>query len=125
MSLLSNEAVSAVLSLAETGDLDALVDAEYAVLRELKTLLRDVGLIYDELSPEIWIPPGASFETLFEFSNIVVKRIDPESALVSKAVKAREKNRLLVQEAVASEKFPNLLARIEKHGGDLAYFLEE
>jgi hypothetical protein len=54
-----------------------------------------------------------------------VKLLDSESALVSKAVKAPEKNKLLIVDAIASEQFPNLLKRIEEHGGNLKYFLED
>ena len=70
----------------------------------------------------IWIPPGAKFEILFDLKNVVVKSIDPESALVSKAVKAPEKNKQLIREAIASGKFKTLIARIEKNGGKLEFF---
>ena len=48
--------------------------------------------------------------------------IDPESALVSKAVKGPEKNEQLVREAIASTKFPNLVQRILLNGGKLENF---
>jgi hypothetical protein len=125
MSLLANEEVSARIHLAETGDMDALLRADYLFLRELKPLLRENGFIYDESSEEIWIPEGAHFEELFDFENVRVVRIDAESALVSKAIKAPEKNRILVREAIASGEFPALVDRIEAQGGNLETFLEE
>jgi hypothetical protein len=56
MSLLSNDKVSPLLSLAQTGDLDALLRMEHVVKVELKRLLQKHGLIYDEDSSLIWIP---------------------------------------------------------------------
>ena len=42
--------------------------------------------------------------------------------LVSKAVKAPEKNRQLLRQAIASGEFPTLVDRILKHGGRLEDF---
>jgi len=125
MSLLANERVSGVVTLAETGDLDAHLRTEYVVEKELKIILRKHGLVYDETSNEIWIPKGAKYEPLFDLKNVVVSHIDAESALVSKAVKAPEKNRILIQDSLASAAFPDLADRIVREGGDLSYFLED
>ena len=122
MSLLANEKVSAILSLAQTGDMDALLQMEHVVKEELTYILKDHSLIYDEDSKLIWIPPGTSFEGLFDFTNVVVNVIDPESALVSKAVKAPAKNKQLIREAIVSEAFPGLVDRILKNGGKLENF---
>lgn len=122
MSLLSHERVSVILSLAQTGDLDALLRMEDVVKNEFKRLLREQGLVYDEDSYLIWIPPGAFFEELFDFEHLTVDAIDPESALVSKAVKDPRKNAVLIREAIASEKFPTLVQRILKNGGKLEDF---
>ena len=124
MSLLLNRTVSTEISLAETGDLDAFLVTEYAVIREMRALLAEVGFVYDDLSAEIWLPAGARFEPLFQFTNVVVTRLDPESALTSKAIKAPKKNRMLIQDALASHAFSGLAERIEKNGGNLSYFLE-
>ena len=124
MSLLANETVTSIVALAETGDLDAILRTEYVVEKELKAILKKHGLVYDETSNEIWIPNEAKFESLFDLKNVFVSRIDAESALVSKAVKAPNKNRTLIQDALSSGGFPKLAQRIEKEGGNLAYFLE-
>lgn len=123
VSLLVHEAVSAVLSLAQTGDLDALLDMEYTVKKEFKIILQKQGLVYDEDSYLIWIPPGARFDLLFDLDHVMIEAIDPESALVSKAVKAPEKNRQLIRQAIAAEKFPTLVDRILENGGRLEDFL--
>lgn len=124
MSLLSNEKVSAILELVGTRDLDANLVMDNQIKIKMIGILKSKNLVYDELSRDIWIPSGSKFEKLFKFSNVEVFRLDAESALVSKAVKAKEKNKSLIQEAIASEKFSKLIDRIEDAGGDLKYFLE-
>jgi hypothetical protein len=123
MSLLVDDKVSALLFLAQTADLDALLNMQNAVKEALKKLLAQEGLIYDEDSTLVWIPKDARFDEVFRFENITVQTIDPESALVSKAVKAPEKNKQLIREAIASEAFPRLVDRILENGGDLKNFL--
>lgn len=119
MSLLVDSKVAARLALAQTGDMDAKLDMDFFVKQELKKFLAEKGLVYDEDSDKIFIPKNSSELELFEFRNVVVKRLDPESVLVSKAVKAPDKNRPLIQDATASLVFPNMLSRIEEEGGDL------
>lgn len=123
ISLLINEKAAVELSLAQTGDLDALLSMDNIIKAELKKTLSKHGLIYDEDSYLIWIPPAARFEKLFDFDHIIIESIDAESALVSKAVKAPEKNKQLIREAIASEKFPTLVNRILENGGKLENFV--
>ncbi len=126
MSLLANKKVSAVLKLIGTLDLDAhLEKMDYSIKRKMIELLKRHNLTYDEDSEKIWLSPGSKFEELYKLSNLSVYILDPESALVSKAVKAKDKNRLLIGDAIASEKFPTLMDRIEANGGDLKFFLEK
>lgn len=124
MSLLANDKLIGRLSLADTAELDAHLRTEYVVERELREILKNHGFVYDETSNEIWIPTGTVFEPLFDFKNLVVTRIDSESALVSKAVKARKKNKILVRQALASKAFPHLADRIQQGGGEPSYFLD-
>ena len=123
MSLLANERVSMILWLAQTGDMDALLSMDGIVKEELKNVLKRQGFIYDEDSHLIWTPPGTKFEALFDLKNVLVEAIDAESALVSKAVKAPEKNKQLIREAIAADEFPTLVDRILRHGGKLENFL--
>lgn len=123
MCLLVDEKVAATLNLVQTGDLDAKLRMDYPVKKKLIELLAEHGLVYDEDSEKIFIPKGSTELSLFEFKNIIVKRLDPESALVSKAVKAPMKNRQLLRQAIHKNKFPNLVDRIEDNNGDLSQLL--
>jgi hypothetical protein len=119
MSLLVDKKVSAVFALTQTGDMDAKLEMDFFVKNELKKLLEKNGLIFDEDSEMIFIPKNSKKLELFEFKNIHVQRLDPESVLVSKAVRAPEKNRPLLIESIANSMFPNLVSRIQEEGGDL------
>lgn len=123
--LLANDVAARVLTLQRTNDLDAVIkENDWNIRRILdKEILRKHGLELDPQSDDIWIPPGAKYELLKDFKNVRVKLLDPESALVSKAVKAKGKNRVLIIDAIASGEFPGLVERIESNGGDLEYFI--
>jgi hypothetical protein len=95
---------------------------DHAIKQELQVILESRGLLYDEDSPLIWIPPGSTFNSIFDLMHVTVRAIDPESALVSKAIKAPAKNLQLIREAFASDKFPTLVPRILAHGGRLEDF---
>ena len=96
---------------------------EHIIKVELKKILKKQRLLYDEDSYLIWIPPGAFFEELFNLDNLVVKTIDAESTLVCKAIKAPEKNKQLIREAIASGAFLGLVDRILDNGGKIEDFL--
>lgn len=122
-SLMAQPELTYMLSLAQTGDLDALIGAQFEVRKNLKEILREYGFVYDDDSEHIFIPAGSSFTKFAEFSLVEVELIDPESALVSKAVKAPEKNIQLIRQAIASGEYPTLAGRIVANGGDLKNFI--
>ena len=57
-------AKASILSLAQTGDMDALLNMDDLVKIELKKLLKREGFVYDEDSDLIWVPERSRFETL-------------------------------------------------------------
>lgn len=121
-SLLIQPELTYGLSLAQTGDLDALLRADHFVKQKLKKILPVYGFIYDEDSPLIFIPDESQFLPFLNLSMLEIVVIDPESALVSKAVKAPEKNIQLIRQAIASDEFPKLVERIIRAGGNLKNF---
>lgn len=121
-SLLVQPEFTAELSLAQTGDLDALLEVENFVKENLKKILSENGFVYDEDSPYIFIPTKTKYLNFLLLSSLEVVVIDPESALVSKAVRAPEKNKFLIRQAIASECYPNLVERIIENGGKLTDF---
>ena len=125
MSLMVNESVSTILNLIQTADMDAKLRMDSFTKTKLISLLEENGLVYDEDSHLIWIPEKAKEIEVFKFKNIKVKLIDAESALVSKAIHAPQKNKHLIRQAIASGEFPTLVNRIDENHGKLDYFLEE
>ncbi len=121
-SLLIDEKVSIAIDLAATSDMDALVTAEYFVQQKFSELLKIEGLVLDTDSPYIFLPKNHHFEKIFDFEYICVSKIDAESALVSKAVKAAPKNKELIKDALASGLFSSLRQRIIDEGGDIHFF---
>jgi hypothetical protein len=113
ITLLANDMAAKILTLQRTNDLDAVIKNTHGFVMAIlnKEILPNYGLHLDPDSEYIWIPPGSKFE-LFH-----------ESALVSKAVKAKEKNKFLIIDAIGSGEFPNLVQRIQENGGDLEYFV--
>lgn len=124
MSLMLNESVATILSLIQTGDMDAKLQMDYFTKNKLMELLEANGLVYDEDSHIAWVPRNAEVIELFRFKNIEVKLFDAESVLVSKAVHAPQKNRQLIRQAIASGRFPGLVNRILENNGKLDFFLE-
>lgn len=122
--LLLDEEASKNLPLVATMDVDALLKGEWFVQKTLRDSLKAKGLEYDELSGEIWIPKGEEFITYYDSEYLKLSYLDPISTLTSKAIKAKEKNRPLLKEALAyyGDKLSN---RIKNHGGDLEYFTSE
>ncbi len=122
-SLLAQPELTYMLCLVQTGDLDAKLIAEYAVKKNLIQLLPEYGMIYDDDSHLIFIPKGSTYSAFIDLPLLNVDAIDPESALVSKAVKAPSKNVQLIRAAIASGQFPTLPERIIENGGDLKNFI--
>jgi hypothetical protein len=122
-SLLMDNVIPSKISLTRTNDLDALVKGRSLELVIFRKVLKSNGLVLDELSSDIWIPKGASFVPYYDSSAVKVSYLDPISALVSKAVKAKEKNRVLISDAlvVLGE---SLASKIRSNGGDIGYFTE-
>ena len=104
-----------------TRDLDALIIGDSIAASVLRAILSSNGLVYDELSKEIWLPENAQFLPYYRSENLVVSYLDPISVLISKAIQAKEKNRFLIRRAL---KFfgESLAQEISRYGGDTSYF---
>jgi len=125
MSLMLNESVATFLNLIQTADMDAQLRMDYFAKSKLLELLKAKGLVYDEDSHLVWIPQDAKTIDLFQFKNIEVKLIDAESALVSKAIHAPQKNNQLIRQAIASGQFPDLVDRMIENNANLEFFIED
>lgn len=123
MSLLANESVAVKFDLFATADVDAYIKGEHWTKKELELLLKKENLELDSDSNLIWVPDESKYLPLFTGKYITVEVIAPLYCLASKAVKAKEKNKGLIMEALL-EYGKELEKLVEKHGGDLEYFYE-
>ncbi len=121
ISLFMDEDARVRLPLAHTADIDALIQGENITREFLIKALKQKGLELDSLSSEIWIPPGAIFKPYYESDTLTISYLDPIATLTSKAVKAKEKNQILIHEALAVYG-ESLALQISKHGGELEFF---
>lgn len=121
MSLMMNRDIATKMTLAHTYDVDALLKGRTGEVQVFRKVVKSNGLAFDELSKEIWVPKDAKFLEYYDSPYVKVTYLDPISALTSKAIKAKEKNRILIRNALKI--FGDTLAsRITSNGGDVEYF---
>lgn len=100
MSLLLNEKVTAALHPVSTMDVDAFWEGDRTALELFRKCLKKHSLEYDNDSHLVWIPPESRYDPLFDAPLVQCEVIQPLYAIVSKAVKAPEKNRIIVRNAI-------------------------
>lgn len=119
--LLHPEAKLDQLDLAATRDLDAIVKGANQTFLELKKQLEKFHFIYDMDSEKIWLPKNYTTTHFYSSSKLIVNIVDPIFILVSKALKAKEKNKKLIQQALQIFG-KELKEKLSKEGVDLVYF---
>ncbi|HMO18387.1 MAG TPA: hypothetical protein PKA63_08590 [Oligoflexia bacterium] len=121
--LLFNSDISGLMTLVHTRDLDALIQGDWSLRTILKRAIKRIGLEYDDLSREVWVPPGSSFILLYENVVMKIEALEPFFVFLSKAVKAPEKNRQLVLQGIDFYG-KKLVDEINRHGGDSGFFID-
>jgi len=123
ISLLINNKLPATIHIAATADLDAIMNGDHWIKKRLESLVNNAGLYLEDDAHLIWIPPESTFTEYFRGRYVSCDVIDPLYCLLSKAIKAKEKNKLLIQQALI-EFGDELESLIKKHHGHLDYFYE-
>jgi hypothetical protein len=111
----------AQINIRRTDDIDAQITGDANVGWLFRQSVKEYGLEFDDLSNEIWLPDDATFIPLKESPLFRISAVDPISAFISKAVKAPEKNKILIREALAVYGVI-LEKRLIEHGVDLNFF---
>lgn len=120
--LLIRQAQFPTLPLLATTDFDAHLKGEPPLEDIFKNKLKDIGLTYDEKSEYIWLPEETEYEEVYNSDLIVVRSPLPIYLIVSKALKAKEKNRALVTAAI-NEFGESLISLLVKYKVNIDYFL--
>lgn len=113
----------APLQLNVTNDVDVYADYEYAIQAEFQRLLATRGKELDPSGHEVWMPRETRYSDLFVGSYVTLQVADVDAVLVSKALKAPEKNRALVIEYLAAGPTERFLKMATKYHLDLEQFL--
>ncbi len=111
------------LALTATQDLDAYADFEWAVQQELERLLAKEGKVLDPHGHEVWMPPETRYDPLYQGTHIEAFVADPDAVLISKALKAAEKNRALLTEYLAKGASERFFELAQKYEVDLEQFV--
>jgi hypothetical protein len=111
------------LTLTVTQDLDAYGDYEWAVQRELERLLAENGKVLDPHGHEVWMPRETRYDPLYQGTFVEALVADADAVLISKALKAAEKNRALVTEYLAKGASERFFTLAQKYGVDLEQFV--
>jgi hypothetical protein len=90
------------ITLANTSDVDAYTQMDYMVRQELNRLLAQIGKTYDDLSEHIWMPAETEYFSIYSGTYVEALVAKPEYVLISKALKSKEKNALLLKRYKAS-----------------------
>ena len=91
------------LQLFGTVDVDAYASFNNLAKSIFCEILAKNGLIYDELSAEIWMPEETEYEAIFKGQNFDGYIAKHEYVLVSKLLKAPMKNRNILVEYLAKQ----------------------
>jgi hypothetical protein len=111
------------LALAATNDVDVQADYSYPVQKEFERLLAQHARTLDPVSHEIWMPRETRYRELFSGRFVRVLLADADAVLLSKALKAPDKNRVLITEYLALGASDRFYRLAQKYGLDLEQFL--
>ena len=113
------------LHLAATVDVDVISTAHYAVHAHLGELLQEIGLELDPLSDEIWMPTETRYVALYQGTWVKAWLAEPTFVLISKALKAPYKNKVLIREYLAGAPTKEFFLLCKRYGIDLTRFIQD
>ena len=111
------------LTLTATQDVDAYGDYEWAVQQELERLLGEHGKVLDPHGHEVWMPTETTYSPIYRGKFVEALVADADAVLISKALKAPEKNRALVTEYLAKGASERFFELAQKYRVDLEQFV--
>lgn len=114
--------VALPVPLAATRDVDVRADYEDAVRRQFAALLATRGYELEPLAHEIWMPRETRYATTFQGKLVQLMLAEPEAILVSKALKAPDKNHALLTEYLALGPTPRFWELAKKYSVNLERF---
>jgi hypothetical protein len=113
------------LALNSTIDIDAYADFIWVAREKFCEILKENNLVFDELSNEIWMPDETKYISLYEGQFVNGFYAEPEYVLLSKALKAPEKNKNLIVQYISIGPTQIFLDLCKKYHVNLEDFLDD
>lgn len=110
------------LALTVTQDLDAYANYERPVQQELERLLAESGKVFDPHGRGVWMPRETRYDPLYGGTYVEALVADPDAVLISKALKAAQKNEAPVTEYLAKGASERFFELARKYSVDLEQF---
>lgn len=111
-------------NVAATVDVDVLNNAKHEVVAKLSELLMAEGLELDPLSNEIWMPMETHYVEIVKGDWVTAMRAETEFIMLSKALKAPAKNRVLLRNYIATQPPLSFFQMCEAYNIDLNAIIE-
>src|SRR5690606_11818177 len=111
------------LTLMATQDLDVKANYEWAVEQKFHELAREHQLSVDPDGQKVWMPKGTQYTKVYAGQFVTGEVAEADYVLISKALKAPEKNKTLIAEFLAIGASERFLSLAREHGLDLEQFL--
>jgi hypothetical protein len=111
------------LTLAATNDVDVYADYEFSVEAEFRRMLKAQGKDLDPLGHEIWMPKETEYSALYSGRFVELFAADGDAILLSKALKAPAKNRLILVEYLARGASSRFIKLAKKYHLNLEQFV--
>lgn len=112
------------LHVPATMDVDVLANYEYLVKKKFEELLRQNGKYLDPVGHEAWMPSETEYSDFYIGKWVRAYLAKAEYVMLSKAMKAPNKNNSLITEYLASSPCDNFFKLAEKYKVDLEFFLK-
>lgn len=111
------------LTLVATQDLDVKADYEWPLEQKFGQLVEEQNLTVDPDGHLVWMPKGTRYLTVYTGRFVTGKVAEADFVLVSKALKAPEKNRTIIVEYLAKGASERFFRLAEENRVDLEKFL--
>ena len=110
------------LDLVATEDVDVKANYSHEVQQEFERLLQMKGLKLDPVGYEAWMPKETKYKAVFDGRFVSFLIAEPEAVLISKALKAPEKNKNLIRAFIALGGSDRFFELAETYKVDLEQF---
>ncbi len=111
------------LHLVATADVDAFTQADWIITQKLNELLGQFGRHWDPHSSEVWMPVETEYDVLLNTQQMEASLAQADYILLSKALKAPNKNRNLITEYLAKGASERFFALCKIYGVNLEKFV--